>query len=522
MNPLRQGGAPLVAAGIFLSRLAGLVRQRVLSHYLGLSLPADAFNQAFRIPNFLQNLFGEGVLSASFIPAYARLRAEGRDEEARRLAGAVLGVLSIAVAVLVALGITAAPWLVTVLAPGFHGATRELTIDLVRILFPGVGFLVFSAWCLSILNSHRKFFLSYAAPVLWNFAIILATIAAPSAGPLETVVVWVAWGAVAGGLLQLLIQLPAVVALLQGLRPSLGRENAGLRTVLGNFFPAFVTRGVTQISAFVDGILASLLPQGAVTAMANAQTLYTLPVSLFGMSIAAAELPELSAAVVHGDGGHAALRARLEDGRRRVAFFVVPTVIAFLLLGDVVAALFFQTGRFTADDARYVWMILAGSATGLLATTQGRLYNSVYFALHDTRAPLRFATIRVSLSIMLGYLAAVPLPRLLELNPRWGAVGITAAAGVSGWVEFVLLKRGLAARIGPEAPRGSYPLRLWGAAVSAGLVGWLALILVGQRLGPVLRAVAVLVPFGLAYLLLAAAGGIPLARRMIGGTGPRP
>jgi putative peptidoglycan lipid II flippase len=509
------GGAPLVAAGIVLSRLAGLVRQRVLSHYLGLSLPADAFNQAFRIPNFLQNLFGEGVLSASFIPAYSRLRAEGRDDEARRLAGAVLGMLFLVVALLVALGITTAPWLVTVLAPGFEGPKRDLTIQLVRVLFPGVGLLVLSAWCLSILNSHRKFFLSYAAPVLWNLAIIVATIAAPP-GPLERVVLWVAWGAVAGGALQLLIQLPPVLSLAPGLRLGLGRGNPMVATVLGNFFPAFVTRGVTQISAFVDGILASLLPGGAVTAMANAQVLYTLPVSLFGMSIAAAELPELSAVASAGERGHAAIRTRLEDGRRRVAFFVVPTVVAFLLLGEVIAALFFQTGRFTAEDARYVWMILGGSAIGLLASTQGRLYNSVYFALHDTRAPLRFATIRVALSIMLGYFAAVHLPGLLDVNPRWGAAGITAAAGISAWVEFALLQRGLVARLGPEPARAGYSLRLWGAALLAGAAGGLALTLAGQRLGPELRALVVLIPFGIVYLLATALAGIPLARRLIG------
>ena len=513
-SPL-SGGAPLVAAGILLSRLAGLVRQRVLSHYLGLSLSADAFNQAFRIPNFLQNLFGEGVLSASFIPAYARLRAEGRDEEAKSLAGAVLGILFLVVAVLVALGITTAPWLVSVLAPGFEGEKRELTIRLVRVLFPGVGLLVLSAWCLSILNSHRRFFLSYAAPVLWNLAIIAATIAAPP-GPLEGVVLWVAWGAVAGGALQLLVQLPAVRSLVPGVRPGVGQGNPHVPAVLKNFFPAFVTRGVTQISAFVDGILASLLPGGAVTAMANAQVLYTLPVSLFAMSIAAAELPELSAAAVGGDAGPARLRARLEDGRRRVAFFVVPTVVAFLLLGEIIAALFFQSGRFTAEDARYVWMILGGSAIGLLASTQGRLYNSVYFALHDTRAPLRFATIRVALSIMLGYFAAVHLPRLLDVNPRWGAAGITAAAGISAWVEFALLQRGLVSRLGPEPARAGYSLRLWGAALLAGAAGWLALTLAGQRFGPEIRAMVVLIPFGLVYLFATALAGIPLARRLIG------
>ena len=141
LNPFRQGGAPLVAAGIFLNRLAGLVRQRVLSHYLGLSLPADAFNRAFRIPNFLQNLFGEGVLSRRSSPP---TRGCGPKERTRRRAASrgVLGILSVAVAVLVALGITTAPWLVTILAPGFHGAKRDLTIELVRILFPGIGL-----WC---------------------------------------------------------------------------------------------------------------------------------------------------------------------------------------------------------------------------------------------------------------------------------------------------------------------------------------------------------------------------------------
>jgi putative peptidoglycan lipid II flippase len=234
------------------------------------------------------------------------------------------------------------------------------------------------------------------------------------------------------------------------------------------------------------------------------------------MSIAAAELPELSAAAVSGESGPAQLRARLEDGRRRVAFFVVPTVVGFLLLGEVIAGLFFQTGRFTAEDARYVWMILGGSAIGLLASTQGRLYNSVYFALHDTRAPLRFATIRVALSIMLGYLAAVHLPRLLEVSPRWGAAGITAAAGISAWVEFALLERGLVSRLGPEPNRTGYSLRLWGAALLAGAAGWLALTLAGQRFGPEVRAMLVLIPYGIVYLLATALAGVPLARRLIG------
>src|SRR6266704_5647089 len=167
-----------VAAGILLSRIIGLVRLRVFSHYFGLrSDAADAFNAAFRIPNFLQNMFGEGVLSASFIPVYSRLLAEGDEEEAGRVAGAIAAILALVTTVLVLAGVLATPLLIDAIAPGFEGAKRHLTIRLVRVLFPGVGLLVLSAWCLGILNSHRRFFLSYAAPVVSSAAMIAAMIA---------------------------------------------------------------------------------------------------------------------------------------------------------------------------------------------------------------------------------------------------------------------------------------------------------------------------------------------------------
>src|SRR5215470_16369642 len=160
----RLGGAAMVAAGIFLSRIAGLVRERIFAVCLGNSLAAGAFRAALRIPNFLQNLFGEGVLSASFVPVYTKLRAEGDEETAARVAGVVGTVLALFVTVLVALGVLATPWIVDLVAPGFHGEARALTQALVRILFPGVGLLVLSAWCLGILNAHKRFFLPYAAP----------------------------------------------------------------------------------------------------------------------------------------------------------------------------------------------------------------------------------------------------------------------------------------------------------------------------------------------------------------------
>jgi putative peptidoglycan lipid II flippase len=497
-----------------------LVRQRVLAHFLGLSAAADAFTAAFRIPNLLQNLFGEGVLSASFIPVYTRLQARGREREARDVAAAVAGLLAVVVALLVALGVTAAPWLARLVAPGFSEAKRELVIPLIRILFPGTGLLVFSAWCLGILNSHRRFLLSYAAPVVWNAAIIAATLLAPRGSPAERIVLWTAWGAVAGGLLQFLVQLPAVRRVNGPLRAAFGRGDPNVRAVLRNFLPAFVGRGVVQLSAFVDSILASFLPTGAVAALGNAQTLYTLPVSLFGMSVAAAELPELSAVAATAEDPASLLRTRLERAMAQVAFFIVPSMVALAALGQVIAAAVFQTGLFSSADARYVWIILAGSAVGLLASSLGRLYSSAWYALHETRTPLKYALVRVALTTLLGYLAALELPALLDLPARWGAAGLTASAGVAGWVEFLLLRRGMDRRIGRTRLDPGLLLRLWGPALLAGATGWGVLLLLDNRWAAIATAVAVLLPFGVIYLAGTLALGVPLARRFLGRSPP--
>jgi putative peptidoglycan lipid II flippase len=284
--------AVLVAAGIFLSRIAGLIRQRVFAHYFGSSDAADAFQAAFRIPNFLQNLFGEGVLSASFIPVYARLLAERDEEAAGRVAGACGALLALLTSVLVLLGVLTTPWLVDLVAPGFEGDKRELTIQLVRVLFPGAGLLVTSAWCLGILNSHRRFFLSYAAPVAWNATVIAALVAVGGRVGETDLAMVAAWGSVAGSALQFLVQLPVVLTVSRGLKPLPGAAGGHVRSVLVNFVPVVASRGVVQISAYVDEVLASLLPTGAVAGLVYAQTISMLPVSLFGMSVSAAELPK--------------------------------------------------------------------------------------------------------------------------------------------------------------------------------------------------------------------------------------
>jgi putative peptidoglycan lipid II flippase len=503
----------MVAAGILLSRIVGLIRSRVLAHFLATSDAADAFAAAFRIPNLLQNLFGEGALSASFIPVYASLLAREDREEAGRVAGAIGAVLALGMAVLVLIGVLATPVLIDAIAPGFEGEKRELAIRLVRILFPGAGLLVLSAWCLGILNSHRKFFLSYAAPVIWNAAIIGALIVAGGRMGQYPLAVVTAWASVAGSALQVMVQLPTVLAVARGLRPSLDLHSENVRTVIRNFMPTFLSRGVVQISAYVDALLASLLPTGAVAALAYAQTLYTLPVSLFGMSVSAAELPAMASAM--GDPAQVAaqLRTRLDAGLRQIAFYIVPSAVAFAALGQILAAALFQSGQFTRGDSFYVWGILAGSAVGLLAGTMGRLYSSGFYALRDTRTPLRFAVIRVVLTTVLGYLAAIPLPGLLGIPTRWGVAGLTASAGFAGWIEFFLLRRALNHRIGTTGLDRGLSLRLWAAALVAAALGGAVAWGLGGALGahPILHAIAVLGVYGPVYFSLTAALGVPEA-----------
>lgn len=506
--------ATLVATGILFSRLAGLVRQHFLARYLGLSDGADAFNAAFRIPNFLQNLFGEGVLSASFIPVYARLRANGEEAEAARVASAVLSLLAVATSVLVLLGIAATPVLIAVIAPGFTGAKRELTITLVRILFPGAGLLVLSAWCLGVLNSHRRFLISYSAPIVWNIAIIVALIWRGGRVAEFDLAIVAAWASVVGSAAQLLVQLPTVLSVLHHFELTWDTVSANVRTVVSNFLPVFVGRGVVQISGYIDAVIASLLGTGALAALTNAQALYMLPVSLFGMSVSAAELPAMSSAVGETADVAEYLRSRLDGGLRRIAFLVIPSAMAFLALGDILAGALFKSGRFTQADSVYVWTILAGSAVGLLASTLGRLYASTYYALRDTRTPLRYAIVRVVLTSGLGYLFAIPLPKLLGIDPHAGVAGLTASAGIAGWVEFVLLRRTLNVRIGRTGLAASLVARLWLAAALAAAAAWGVKVLVGPR-SAILLAVLTIVPYGVVYFASTAALGIPEVRTML-------
>jgi len=272
-----------------------------------------------------------------------------------------------------------------------------------------------------------------------------------------------------------------------------------VRATLRAFGPVFIGRGSVQLSSYLDQILASYLGGAIVAGMSAAQTLYLLPVSLFGMAVSAAELPEMARATGDAEAIAAALRARLKSGLRRVVVLVVPSAVAFVALGDVIIGLVFQTGRFGGSDTTAVWIMLAGSAIGLSAGTQGRLLASAFYALGDTRTPLRAALVRVAITFVAGYAFALPLRAHFGYAPVWGAFGLTASAGVAAWIEFALLRRWLAQRIGSVPVPGLLGLGALSAAVVAGGLTWLVVGAVEPH-GVIAAAALALPLYGALYL----------------------
>ncbi|MEE8600150.1 murein biosynthesis integral membrane protein MurJ [Euzebya tangerina] len=551
-------GSLLVAAGIALSRVAGLIREITIAAFFGNSVATDAFSAAFRIPNILQNLLGEGVLSASFIPSYTGLLARGRTKEAGKVAGTILSLLILVTAALVLVGVFAADTLAGIFAPGFTGARRELTTTLIRVVTPGIGLLVLSAWCLGILNSHRRFFLSYVAPVLWNLAQIVGLLVAgvfafteiEGAGTVVTsdargLIIVLAWATVAGAVLQLAVQIPTVAKLEPDLELSLhiDRESG---TVLKRFLPVVGARGVVQLSALLDTLLASFLVVGAVSALRYGQVLYILPISVFGMSIAASELPELSsdAAVGKRDERVSAIRVRLRTGLARISYFVVPTALVYVVAGDLIVGTLLQRGEFERSDTVQVWSIIGAYGIGLVAATWARLLQSALYGIGDTTSPARASLARVGTSLVAGAILMVQFDQIglgpegltvvgdlpafslvpaevreaADTIPRLGAMGLALGVSVGSWVELRLLRDRLTRVVGRfDVVGGVRDNVLQAAFLAAGTT--VVVRLITEQVPVFARGVLAVAAATITYLLASKSLGFPLARAL-NGRGP--
>jgi len=526
--------ASLVGAGIFLSRISGLIREIVLRALFGSTPVADAYGAALQLPKVLQNLLGEGSLSAAFVPVYAETLEDGTPEEAAKLRGAVLGLLATAVTALTLLIVVLAPWLAKLVLWGFADGTKlDLTIRLTRVMAVGIGFIVLAAWCLGVLNAHRKFFLSYVTPVAWNLAIIIALLFGSITDRVDGDLAQLgAIGVAVGGLLQLLIQLPAVIKVAGAIRPSLAMAPP-VRTVLRRFVPAVAGRGVVTLSTYVDLALASLLASGAIALIGSAQTLYLLPISVFAMGVAAADLPELA----REQSALPLARQRIAVGTERILFFLTFSAIAYLTVGRLLVAALFQWVNFDQDDTITIWLILGGYALGLAPAGLSRLLQNASYAVGDVKGPARIALYRVILAVVVGVLLMFSLDRigvdggqlvdggdLPAFSPvdsrlregtdfnRLGAVGLALGGSVAAWLEYALLRRRLLSSFGQLPVWPAVRPLLPGALAAFGVGGICALIL--TPLPSLVAAPLALVASGLVYVLAARDQGAPTARQL--------
>ncbi len=525
--------ASVVALGILASRILGLIRWSIMARYFGSGAHADVLRAAFQAPNALQNLLGEGTMSAAFIPVYSKMLAEGKPEEAGRFAGSILGLLTAVVCTGVLVGIWLAHPICSVLMRGFVADAAEvaagvreidrllLAVDMVRLAFPMAGILVLSSWALGILNSHRRFLMPYFAPILWNITIIGALLGAGSMagyipGGMESTILpetltrllhAVFVGGVIGGLLQFLVQLPSVFRVIKGFRLSLSARITGVREALSAVGPALAGRGIAQLSAYLDILLATLLVEGAVASIGYAQVLYILPISLFGLSVAAAELPELTRI---GADSPPRMAERIRAGLRQGLFLAIPTALGYIALGYVIIGAIYRGGLFGADDNWLAYVILAAYSLGLMATVSSRLLQNGFWALGDTRTPARMAGVRAVIALVVAIPAMFALDQVsVSLIPGtgpsalyFGAVGLAAGSAVAAWVEWWFLRRALKFRL----QTGFIPWDAVGTMVLlavAALIPSCTLWYVTQDWNPVWNGIAVIAIFAGTYLILA-------------------
>jgi putative peptidoglycan lipid II flippase len=523
--------AGMVAAGIMVSRVVGLLRTWAIARYLGAGVAMDAYSAAVKIPNLVRTLLGEGAISASFIPVYSAAVERGDQRAARALAGALLGILLAAVSVLTIVGILLAPALVSIVAGGFDAETEALTIRLTRVMFPMTGLMVISGWCLAIQNSHRRFFMSYASAALWSIAQIVllfgwgTTTADGAGGPLFGIgsrvgnpielAWWLAWATLVGALLQIGAQLPQVISLVRPMRISLDRHAPGIDRTLRNFVPVVVALSAVQISSFIDTRIASQLPTAALSSINYAAQLYTLPVSLFGLSVAAASLPDFSRDTLHATD---ILRDRLRSGWVRILFYIIPSTVVLIVFGDLVVTLLLRSGRFGQEETELVHWVLAAYAIGLTGYASIKLLASAHYAFNDYRTPLRASVLAIVTSAVLALALALPFRDSVR-----AAAGIALGSALGSYVNLALLTAGLRRRLGPLYTRDMWTgtLRIVGATALATTVAF------GVRVGleqadviratwrPYATAIGTLLAFGGIFLIAAYAAGSQEAARWL-------
>lgn len=411
------------------SRISGLVRDVVFAGLIGAgaTVAADAFYTAFRIPNFLRRIFGEGALSQAFVPVFAEYRARSTPAQTREFVAHLTGVLGVILFIVTLIGVIAAPLLVTILAPGFlaDAAKYDLTVQMLRIIFPYLLFVSLVALSAGVLNTYGRFGAAAFTPVLLNFSLIGAALwLSPR---LEEPVVGLAWGVFIAGALQLAFQLPFLRALGMLPRPRWRPADPGVRRVGRLMLPAIYGVSVAQINLLVNTFLASFLVTGSVSWLYYSDRLMEFPLGVFGIALATVILPALSRK--HANASTEDFSHLLDWALRWVFIIGMPASVALVVLAGPLLTTLFHYGAFGARDVLMSAQALMAFAFGLLGFTLVKVLAPGFYARQDTKTPVRVGTLSLVANMVLSLLLIFPLAH----------VGLAASVSIAAALNAVLL-----------------------------------------------------------------------------------
>lgn len=448
----------------FFSRIAGLLREQTFAYLFGAGIWTDAFNVAFRIPNLLRDLFAEGAMSAAFIPTFNGVLEKDGAQKAFKLTNLTFCAILVVVGTLTLVGIAASPLLVSTLAPEFASNPEkfEITVTMTRIMFPFLLAVSWAAIAMGILNSMGEFFVPAIAPVFLNLAMILSGwLICPYAQEFDMpAITGMAIGAMIGGMLQFVVQLPALFRFGYRFKWQLNFKDPGIQRIIKLIIPGTIGLAATQVNIAISTILATSQGEGAVSWLGYAFRVMQLPLGLFGVAVAQATLPVISrqAAANDRDG----MGQTLAGSIRLSSFINLYACFAIIALAEPVVRILFQHGRFTPADTLATAVALKAYAVGLLFYSLVKILGPAFYTLDETKIPVMASMVSVAVNIVLN---------LILVHP-FGYWGLALSTGIGAMFNAGILYYSLEKRLGSFSRFSLLPalLRIFFATMAAGLV----------------------------------------------------
>ncbi len=475
-TPEEEGRSVAKAAGLlgvltFASRILGLARDIGQAAILGTGMAADAFTIAFIIPNILRRLFGEATVASALVPTYTETLMKDGKAEAAKLARKILTFVGVILLVVVLLGMLIAPILVDMFAAGFRSdpGKTQLTIQLLRILFPYILFVGIASVCMGILNSHRHFLAPALAPILFNVSALFGLFVLAGLWKANMPVWAYSVGVVTGGVLQLLIQIPFMKSRGISFRPDFYWNDPRFKRVLKLAVPALIGLLAAEVNILVDQLIASMLSPGSVAALSYGLRVTQVPQGIFAVALATALLPTLSRQTALG---------KLDEAGKTLGFstlvitgIMLPAALYLIVMAEPIIKVMFFRGEFTNSSLQLTSAALRYYSIGMVFYAAVKITAPVFYALKDTKTPVKIAMGCMGLNIVLNAAFTYTFLRTGIAEP---IAGLALASSIASVVNFALLKHKLKGKVG----KAGVPAKSWTALFLSGAGTLLILILI--------------------------------------------